>query len=131
MKLPTETRTQREENLIPLINIVFLILIFFLVAATIRPFTANDITPANSSIAEKSEPINFSLMVDKTGAIKFNGQTTTVEELIGNAVSEPEKPVLTIVADKELAASRLLTIVAALDAEKFTSINLVTREAAE
>ncbi len=131
MKLPEQNRPQSEENLIPLINIVFLILIFFLVAATIRPFTASDITPANSSIADKSEPINFSLMIDKTGAMQFNGAPTSIEELTSAAAAGEGKPTLTIVADKDLPAKQLLTIAATLDAEKFTSINLVTREARE
>lgn len=137
MRLPQPTTPRNakssastsDENLIPLINIVFLILIFFLVAATLRPFTARQISPASSTSAEKAGPLTYTLMIEKSGKLLFANHPTTIEELRERAASEPQKPTLTIVADKDLTSEILLKHISSLNSGPFSAIHLITAEA--
>lgn len=146
MQLEAPAKKQpNEENLIPLINIVFLILIFFLVAATIRPFEARDIKLASSQKHEKGLKVQFALMINKEGTLTFKGKTISMADLktLGSDGEADDKSaqnqnsktptttttkILTLIADKELPAEKLLTIVAKLEATNFTAIKLVTEE---
>lgn len=126
---PRNTNTNAsasDENLIPLINIVFLILIFFLAAATLRPFTARQISPASSTSAEKAGPLTYTLMIEKSGRLLYANQPTTISELRERAAREPQKTTLTIVADKDLTSEILLQHISALNGGPFSAIHLIT-----
>lgn len=125
---PTSNSTTSDESLIPLINIVFLILIFFLVAASIRPFTAPGIKPAASSSEDASGAINFALMIDRTGALQFNNQPITEKALLALAANKTEKPELIVIADKDLEAATLIKQLQALSSGAFKSIKLLTKK---
>lgn len=126
MELNFEKKKQSEENLIPLINIVFLILIFFLITTVIRPFSAKDIELAQAVKNEKLNKVVHSLVIDKEGALQVNGEATTVEALPSAFASEgDEKRTVNVIADKELAADKLLEIVGHLGDLKLKNIKLI------
>ncbi len=126
MEINFEKKKQSEENLIPLINIVFLILIFFLITTVIRPFSAKDIDLAKAAKNDKLSKITHSLVIDKNGSLIANGEFTTIETLADFFVSEGELPqTVNIIADKELVADKLLEIVGRLGNLKLNNIKLI------
>lgn len=126
MEINFEKKKQSEENLIPLINIVFLILIFFLITTVIRPFSAKDIDLAKAAKNDKLSKITHSLVIDKNGSLIANGEFTTIETLADFFVSEVELPqTVNIIADKELVADKLLEIVGRLGNLKLKNIKLI------
>lgn len=101
------------ENLIPLINIVFLILIFFLVASTLRSFDPGglDLTQARAESGAEQGP-NV-LLVFADGGLKMAGETIA-EDALADRLSafkrtNPDLPLL-IAPDRALAAGRLVEI---------------------
>ncbi len=126
MEFNFEKKKANEENLIPLINIVFLILIFFLITTVIRPFSAKDIELAKAVKNEKLNKVVHSLVIDKNGGLRVNGEAITVEGLSSAFVKEGgEKQTVNIIADKELAADKLLETVGQLKSLKLEHIKLI------
>lgn len=126
MKLEFEKKKHDEENLIPLINIVFLILIFFLITTVIRPFSAKDIELAKAVKNEKLHKITHSLVINKKGELKANGETVTMEALpILFKREGGAKITVNIIADKALGADKLLEIVSSLGDLKLNNIKLI------
>lgn len=128
MELKFEKKKADEENLIPLINIVFLILIFFLITTVIRPFSAKDIKLAEAMMDDKLHKITHSLVINETGDLSVNGERVSIQAL-GTALSANEQQVteqsVNIIADKALPADKLLDIVTELGNLKFNNIKLV------
>lgn len=126
MQVKFEKKKHDEENLIPLINIVFLILIFFLITTVIRPFSAKDIEIAKAVRNEKLHKITHSLVINKKGEIKANSQVVTINDLPTIFRSEDGNKVsVNIIADKELGADKLLEIVTHLGDLKLSNIKLI------
>ncbi|MBO6550940.1 MAG: biopolymer transporter ExbD [Rhizobiales bacterium] len=126
MELKFEKKKHSEENLIPLINIVFLILIFFLITTVIRPFSAKDIELAKAVENDKLNKVVHSLVIDKNGALTANGGTITLDVLPSVFQAEGEAvQTVNIIADKALAADKLLEIVSQLGDLKLKNIKLI------
>lgn len=129
MQLKTVEKTTDDSNLIPLINIVFLLLIFFLVATIIRPFESKNIKLSNSTNEEKLHKITHRIIIDKTGALNVKGNIVTIEDLPSLFQSNDQDSAnhtLNIIADKDLAADKLLDIVSKLGELDLNDIKLVT-----
>ena len=133
MKLKTEHKQADDSNLIPLINIVFLILIFFLIATVIRPFSARDVKLSKSLNQESLHKLAHTLVIDKTGALFVKGRQMTQDELATAFQSQSPgetsmigEQTLTIIADQTLPADRLLEIVQEVKQYEFGKVKLVT-----
>ena len=111
MKFKTlDASRRREPDLTSLINIVFLILIFFIVAGTLRPFSARDIKLAKSQPDSTSAVVSANVVAFADGGLTHRGQTVSLEELvvrIRNERSASEPAPLTIVADARLSGDAL------------------------
>ncbi|TMV87720.1 biopolymer transporter ExbD [Thioclava sp. BHET1] len=63
-------RTARASNLLPMINVVFLLLIFFLISAKLTPPEPFPVSPPQAAERDQSDG-EFSLYVGGTGALGF------------------------------------------------------------
>ena len=95
-----------KENIVPMINIVFLLLIFFLITSSLvsrpgeiieRPFGLTD---------AKVEDPNY-LFVTSSSEIMYLGESG---EIAWNLIEESNLNTLTIEADRNLAANRFLSL---------------------
>lgn len=132
MELKFEEKKEQEENLIPLINIVFLILIFFLIATIIRPFTAKDIDLASAKQDDQIERLTHVIMIDKEGGIRYEGRSVNLEALLTTFADKEDvikEMTLNIIADKALVNGKLLDIVNRLGTAKFKAIKLIIEKA--
>lgn len=128
MRVCTRAAPVREENLVPLINVVFLLLIFFLVAGALRPFATHGVEPAaTSSIEAGADPAN-PIVVALDGTIRVSGAVVGLDGLAGHlgALAGSVPPTLHIVADRRLPAGLMLEIVESLGAAGIRDIRLVT-----
>jgi biopolymer transport protein ExbD len=129
MKLANRPRKRAEENLVPLINIVFLILIFFLVASTIRPFSRADVRLAETGDGPSGSSATRTIVVKQDGGLLLGGKPVTAAELAeaaqGWAGSGSSR--VTLVADAELEGTTLVETVAALNGAGIRDVKLLTR----
>lgn len=92
MLIPETTvfKSQSDDNLIPLINVVFLMLIFFMVAGQIqRSEPASIVVPdsVNDQTLEKQQDNPTELLITQAGALYLNGQLLPSEKLTQALVS--------------------------------------------
>lgn len=129
MLLQDKTHRRHAENVLPLINIVFLMLIFFLVAATLKPFSELNITPPSITGSEQGENIRDTIQIDDQGRISFEGAVVTSEELTQRLrlrLQLQNPPRLKVLADKNLAASVLVGVLAATTEAGAKHVSLIT-----
>lgn len=78
---PPPPRRDQETALIPLINIVFLLLIFFMIVGTIAPTDALPIDPPTSRQGRAAEPDPLQLLIDAEGRIAINGEVVPADRV--------------------------------------------------
>ena len=133
MQIQWDNKEKEKENLIPLINIVFLILIFFLIATVIRPFSAKDLTLAKAVEDETFQKLPNTLVISKDGQLMVQGKPIVIEtlsEVFGLTDYEGPAKTLNIIADQALPADQLLKIISKVDQKKLGNIKLVIEKTA-
>ena len=81
MRLETPRTKRSEPDLTGLINVVFLILIFFIVAGSLRPYAGRDLKLAKAT-AKGGEAVRSShLIIAADGTIRYRGSDITLEAL--------------------------------------------------
>jgi len=130
-------RQQRDEvsvNLTPLIDVVFLLLIFFMVSTTFTRETRLDITlpeASGSPAAETDDSVE--VVVGATGRYSVNGQFLTdnnVETLRSVLLRQAEKGTdlpFTITADAEASHQAVVRVMDVAGRIGFTNIHITTR----
>ncbi|MBK1618951.1 hypothetical protein CKO42_11015 [Lamprobacter modestohalophilus] len=74
-------RANTDDALIPLINVVFLMLIFFMIAGQISPPEALLVEPPSSQQGRLSEPERILLLMDAQGRIALDGELVAPTQL--------------------------------------------------
>ena len=90
-------------DLIPMINIVFLLLIFFMLTATTPTKEGREVDLPKARTAEKSNKQYFTVTIDKAGALQLDGNEVTLNTLQGQLESKirgQKNTVISIHADK-------------------------------
>jgi biopolymer transport protein ExbD len=121
---PARRARQTGENIVPMINVVFLLLIFFLMTAQIAPPVPFEVSPPASGESTASPDAFVTLHVSREGALYFNGATG---DAVWNEI-QPDASIL-IRADAGFAASELARILSRLTALGVTEIALVAERA--
>ncbi len=119
MRIPTKRQVEAPPNLMPLIDMVFLLLIFFLVATTFHqeereiaaqlPGAAREINPMSAP------PKQLIVNILHDGTMKVSGKTVTYEQISAMltrvARDEPERDVM-VRADKRSIHKHFAWVVA-------------------
>ena len=132
MRIQLDDIPRRDGNVLPLINIVFLMLIFFLLAGTVAPTADFDLTPASSRDSAAASPPATAVYLSQEGFISVAGTEVTAEEvpqaLQALAIDLNGSP-LRIIADRQTDATLILTIAEAARAAGIESAKLITLRA--
>lgn len=120
---PATPRRARGENIVPMINVVFLLLIFFLMTAQIVPPAPFDITPPHSSAANPAaEP--ETLYLSATGALAYEGALG--EDALAAIAARDSTTPLALRADASLSADTLAALLPKLAAAGVRETRLIT-----
>jgi biopolymer transport protein ExbD len=116
--LPRPERRARGAAILPLINVVFLLLLFIVLTGVIRtpdPFTLTPPQAAEGQQADAADP-QATLYVARSGEIRFREATGEAAALvaIAQAVAAGELATLTLRADAGVPAPRIVKLVEAL-----------------
>lgn len=114
---PPQPVRRAGESVVPMINVVFLLLIFFLMSAVIAPPDALDVTPPTGTADERAEP-GDALLMDAQGTLAFG-------TVVGDAALEAV-PVGAVVirADSAADGAALARVIARLAARGITDVTL-------
>ena len=112
------------EPIVPMINVVFLLLIFFLMSAQIAPPAPFEVTLPEGAAGARAVPADM-LYIDANGRFAFNGARG---EAVMNALAAratPDTP-LQIRADAGLEARALARLLPKLAARGIERVEIVT-----
>ncbi len=100
----------------PLLDVVFLLLIFFLVTTTFLPDAGMDLELPESTTAAPSDLTSTVVSVDEDGAIQFDGDSVSVEELRAAiaALTDEERERITVRADSRVDYGVIVRVIDAL-----------------
>lgn len=132
LKSRREVRSTSEENLVPLINIVFLILIFFLVASTIRPFSDRAVKLAESRQTSGSGVLSRAVVVHEDGSLHLEGNASSavaVEAQLNSWAASGAENTVTLIADAQARADGIAKLIAIASAAGLKDVRLLTRRA--
>lgn len=116
-KFSNPASTDSEENVLPLINIVFLLLIFFLVAGAI---TIPDLFPVEPPVSDSetpATPVETIVLIGADGQLSLQNQLIAADQLhaLARAIIE-QKPLqpFKLKADSQAASGRVIRAIEAL-----------------
>lgn len=123
-----------EDNMIPLINIVFLLLIFFMIAGTIARVPSADIELPSTNLArQQAEPETLSLSLTADERFYLNGEELDFEALSRQVAEMDEEAaaIVSISADRQLEVKKLYAVLSLFSKVKGAAVNLRTLNEAD
>ena len=117
-----------EDNLLPLVNIIFLLLIFFMLAGVIaKQKEMYDVNLATAVIDKYSETENNILFIRSDDSIVFNDTILTTKSL-GEKLKQLKDKDIIIAADKFVSTAKLNKVLIELNKNKISNVTLLTSE---
>lgn len=124
-------REQLAMDLTPLIDVVFLLLIFFLVTSVFKKeevallLQLPKTEQGQGSNEKKIEEITIELTDNE---VAFNGKKTSMEELSGSLEGSKPETLINLRVDGDVKYDRLVKVLDLLSAKKLENISLITNK---
>ena len=120
-------KPKNDDNLLPLVNIIFLLLIFFMIAGVIqKQKELYEVELGTAVIENYIDSNDKTIFIRKDGTIVFNGKGVSDNELKSYLRKIEEKEKLVIAADGKITSERLNKILLILTRENIRRIVLLT-----
>jgi biopolymer transport protein ExbD len=129
MRLPSPKRRRQREPIGPLVDVVFLLLVFFLLAGTLEPLQPIQVDPPEAEHADSDDRSSLRILLDADGRIGFDGRvldTEALAEAIGPRAGPDLPRTARVEADSEAAAGSALGLLKQLRAFGLKEFRLVT-----
>ena len=134
MKVSRRKKQGASVDLTPMIDVVFQLILFFLVSTTFAVMPAISVNLPESSTAQSASVVGLTITVQDSGKIWFNDEQTRLSEL-GKKLSafdtegkkRDEYPV-TLEADENVTNGTIVKVFDELRKENFVCVNLRTTE---
>tara|TARA_B100000282_G_scaffold251939_1_gene196632 strand:+ start:176 stop:574 length:399 start_codon:yes stop_codon:yes gene_type:complete len=120
-------KTKNDDNLLPLVNIIFLLLIFFMIAGVVqKQKELYEVELGTAVIENYIDSDDKTIFIRKDGTIVFDGKGISDNELKTYLKEIEEKEKLVIAADGKITSERLNKILLILTRENIERIILLT-----
>ena len=132
MRLPPPSPPPMEADLTPLINIVFLLLIFFMLAGALTRPDPFRLEPPATEHGQEADPPRRVVAIAADGRLAIDGQRVSEAELrrtLKQLSTAHPNARLRLKPDRQTTAERLLEVTAAAQAAGITDIVMLTRRA--
>ena len=130
MEFYKATRTHHGINMVPLINIVFLLLIFFMLSTTlVAPEKIIVETPQSENSEEQAE-VNLALTILKNGEIYLNNKITSIDSVVATfqaSVEKNENLNVLIKADANTTTKDVISVLKAARTAGIENVALATQ----
>lgn len=130
MQLQQPEKPARQHSQLPLINVVFLMLIFFLLAGTIAPAYELDVSPPSAQQSDSQSRQGSTVYVSKDGQVSFQNGLMDIAALGAAVAQRPDGSPdnLRVAVDEETDGQLLIDVVAQLRGAGVSRVYLVTRQ---
>ncbi|MGB3639116.1 MAG: biopolymer transporter ExbD [Rivularia sp. (in: cyanobacteria)] len=133
MRLPDEADAPAQINIVPMIDVIFAILTFFVMSTLF--LTRQEGLPVNlpqaSSAKKATQPARVTLTVDKAGAIFLNKQPITLDKLEAGvkAKVKPEQPLMVVLnADEGVNHGKIVAVMDEVRQVKGAKLAIATKK---
>ena len=130
MKFSAPKRVSHGINMVPLINIVFLLLIFFMLSTTLVAPEKIPIEAPQSKNSQEQQKQQFSLTILETGDIFYKGSKTSlieIFEILQTGSQQTGEIELLIKADSNALTKVVLSVLEAARAAGVGKVSLATQ----
>ena len=117
--------SSQQENVIPMINVIFLLLLYFMIAGNLQP--DYDVSPPQSTTDAEPPKQTATVSVNKDGSIRFEGQPVSFEELQVRFSEIVGHDHVKIHADGKLSALAISKIMKSASEAGIVQFSLVTQ----
>lgn len=124
-----EMQGMSEMNLIPLIDIMLVLMIIFMVTATVLNPSVPLNLPQTSASIQQQPPTVIQISVDKDAGIFWDDQALSLDELETRLMSQPdgeEEPTIRLRADKDARYETVAQILALAGQAGLSKISFVS-----
>ena len=129
MRMRKTVKRPPDDGIVPLINIVFLLLIFFLIVGTIAPSADISVAYPETEQSPVSRAPAEALYVSAGGFLSYRGTALKADELtdiVRADMAGREETVLPVVVDRTLPARDLAPVLGNLTEAGILKIRLIT-----
>lgn len=130
---PSGSAHQRPDNMLPAINVIFLLLLFFMVAGSIRERIASDVSPPASVSAVDLQAVADEFVLIPRGDLQLAGRSVTVPEWRAQLARDgtPVPAAVRLRADAGEPAGRIVALLDAFRDVGVARVSLVTTVVSE
>lgn len=129
MKINETQKKYQFENILPMVNVVFLLLIFFMVAGAYSTPEMFEVSSPNSTSSLQTDQIVTTIVVDQSGRIAIGETELTHETLIDfirlNINTHPDR-VIQLKADAKVEALEIVKLIELLSETELNTVHLLT-----
>lgn len=134
MKFKRHARAELSLNITPLIDVVFLLLIFFMVTTTFSQETKLSVSlPEADAPLSEVQPSQLEVVVSRDGSYSINGKllvnsdiNTLMQGLVLESAGDRTVPVL-LIADAQATHQAVVTAMDGIGQSGFTEMSIATR----
>ena len=133
MKIQPERKDDLDVNITPLIDVVFLLLIFFMVSTTFeRESEIEIVLPQATSDVAPSDEFVMQITIDKEGTFYVNGQRVintkleTLKKAMKEVAGDRHDPPIILSADAQTPHQSVITVMDAARQLGFVHLNFAT-----
>ncbi len=133
MRFEEPRKDDSEARILPLINVVFLLLIFFMVAGSLSVTEPFDVTAPDSISETAREPVSMSILLGPDGQLALDGEVmpeaALLEQLKTRLATDPALRIQ-LKADAQTAGNRVVLLMEGLREAGAERLRLLTLPAA-
>lgn len=129
MKFQPRRPRNDEERILPLINVVFLLLVFFMLAGRIAASDPFEVTPPRSASEGAVQTRDLLVMVSGDGRLALDGKVMSESELASSVsahLAANEAAQVRLKADGRAAATRVVAVMESLRRAGVERLDLLT-----
>lgn len=130
MKFAGRERIKHHLNLVPLINIVFLLLIFFMLSSTLVTPDKFDIDLPESISGRGHESLPITVLIGHDGALAVNNRAVSIGDLaqaLAAAIAAGAEPELMVKADAVASTAEVVAVLRRAQSAGIDRVALATR----
>ncbi len=130
IEIERHIRRGKEMNLIPLINVIFLLLTFFIVAGSLQKYEVLQVDPPIALSVEELNQGSIVLVLGRYNEVLFNDELITADKIIpllkDQLAINRERPI-TIRSDARVKASALIEVLEKVHSAGGRNLTLATQ----
>lgn len=130
MEIERNTKPVKEANMIPMINMVFLLLVFFLVAGSIQKFDIVKVDLPEAVSGQVLDEGHIQIILGQHNEVLLNEELVQFEDItpiLKEQLSINKERIITIKADSRLPAVRMIAVMDMITEAGGRNVSLVTQ----